>query len=137
MVPIMLLFYYNKIYNTSLEKFAKGSFTLYSNKLFYRCRINVEFAIKTAWLLDAYAVAYQTHSNSKTSQGLKLRNVIVNNELHPNSPKVNPAITAILASSMNSGSGLMVQSNTDLSPRVNKSFTKAHSRTRSEATGMC
>ncbi|KAF6020021.1 PI4KB [Bugula neritina] len=101
-----------------------------------RCRINVEFAIKTAWLLDAYAVAYQTHSNSKTSQGLKLRNVIVNNELHPNSPKVNPAITAILASSMNSGSGLMVQSNTDLSPRVNKSFTKAHSRTRSEATGI-
>lgn len=98
-----------------------------------RCRENVEFAIKAAWLLDAYTV-YQTQTGSKCSQGVKLRNAILNDDLTPNT--TGKGISGLLGLSL-SGSGTHhLQSHSDLSPRVNRSFTKSHNRSRSEATGL-
>ena len=99
-----------------------------------RCRKSVEFAIKTAWLLDAYTV-YQTQIGSKCSQGVKLRDAILNSELLPHSGAkgVLGSMNLSFNSSVNQSH---LQSHPDLSPHANKPFIKSHSRSRSEATGM-
>ena len=45
-----------------------------------RCRSSVDFSIKVAWLLGAYAVDVPK-PNWKNSQGVKLKNMILNEEL--------------------------------------------------------
>ncbi|XP_067951653.1 phosphatidylinositol 4-kinase beta-like isoform X2 [Watersipora subatra] len=98
-----------------------------------RCRKSVEFAIKTTWLLDAYTV-YQTQTGSKCGQGVKLRNAIINDGLVPRTN--NKSMLGHLALSFNNSGSHHLQSHSDLSPRVNKTFVKSHSRSRSDATGM-
>ena len=94
----------------------------------------MEFAIKTAWLLDAYTI-YLTQTGSKVSQGVKLKNQIINNELKPLNAK-SPGFLSM------SGTGNMLMSSkttTDLtsgSPATSKPFKKEHNRSRSDATGI-
>jgi len=45
-----------------------------------RCRKSVEFSIRTAWLIGAYAADVNKPS-WKTSQGVKLRKMILHEEL--------------------------------------------------------
>ena len=45
-----------------------------------RCRKSVEFSVRTAWLIGAYA-ADVNKPRWKTSQGLKLRRMILHEEL--------------------------------------------------------
>jgi hypothetical protein len=47
---------------------------------FYRCRNSVEFSVKCVWLLSAFS-ADVLKPTWKTSQGLKLRNMILSEEL--------------------------------------------------------
>ena len=48
--------------------------------LVHRCRSSVEFSVKCVWLLSAFS-ADVLKPTWKTSQGLKLRNLILNEEL--------------------------------------------------------
>lgn len=45
-----------------------------------RCRHSVEFSLQTAWILSAYS-ADVLKPNWKNSQGIKLKNMILNEEL--------------------------------------------------------
>ena len=54
--------------------FGLNDFTL------YRCRNSIEFSIRSVWLLSAFA-ADVLKPTWKTSQGVKLRNMIVSEEL--------------------------------------------------------
>lgn len=46
----------------------------------FRCRTNVDFSIKVAWLLGAYSVDVRK-PNWRNSQGVKLRKMILSDEL--------------------------------------------------------
>ena len=46
-----------------------------------RCRKSVEFSLQTAWLLSAYSIDHVHKPTWKTSQGIKLKNMILNEEL--------------------------------------------------------
>lgn len=48
----------------------------------YRCRHSVEFSLQTAWILSAFS-ADVLKPNWKNSQGIKLKNMILNEELRP------------------------------------------------------
>lgn len=48
----------------------------------YRCRYSVEFSLQTAWILSAFS-ADVLKPNWKNSQGIKLKNMILNEELRP------------------------------------------------------
>ncbi|GFR70538.1 phosphatidylinositol 4-kinase beta-like [Elysia marginata] len=50
--------------------------------LLHRCRNSVEFSVNSAWLLSAYS-ADTIKPNWKNSQGIKLRDMILNEELRP------------------------------------------------------
>ncbi|KAH9498283.1 Phosphatidylinositol 4-kinase beta, partial [Bulinus truncatus] len=50
--------------------------------LVHRCRNSIEFSVNCAWLLDAYS-ADTLKPNWKNSQGIKLRDMILNEELRP------------------------------------------------------
>lgn len=45
----------------------------------FRCREHVDFALQTAWLLDAFGV--ELNNSRHRSHGAKLRHAIVNDEL--------------------------------------------------------
>ncbi|XP_033726824.1 phosphatidylinositol 4-kinase beta-like [Pecten maximus] len=53
--------------------------------LIHRCRYNVEFALRTAWILGAFS-ADVLKPSWKNSQGVKLKNMILNEELRPPKP---------------------------------------------------
>ena len=46
-----------------------------------RCRKSVEFSLQTAWLLSAYSIDHVHKPTWKNSQGIKLKNMILNEEL--------------------------------------------------------
>lgn len=54
--------------------------------IIYRCRMSVDFALQVAWLLDAYN-ADILKSSKKKSHGLKLKNLLLNEEIRPLRPK--------------------------------------------------
>ncbi|KAL4217995.1 Phosphatidylinositol 4-kinase beta [Mactra antiquata] len=98
----------------------------------HRCRNSVEFSVKCIWLLSAFS-ADVLKPTWKTSQGLKLRNMILNEELvhhnHKHGHRRNQShhITMSPDTSLNSSinSGI-------LSP----AGKKTHTRSRSDATGI-
>ncbi|XP_062578903.1 phosphatidylinositol 4-kinase beta-like [Saccostrea cucullata] len=89
----------------------------------YRCRQSVEFSLHTAWILSAYS-ADVLKPNWKNSQGIKLKNMILNEELRP---KVDKKVGNLPSPTM---------------PTVLHPFTattpskKTHSRSKSDATGI-
>lgn len=91
-----------------------------------RCRSSVEFAIKTAWLLDAFTV-YLPKTSSRQSQARRLHHAIVSNELKMATAAKSPGCSAVSQS--------VKQTVSELQQSLNKSFSKAHSRSRSDATG--
>uniref|UniRef100_A0A915JAQ7 Phosphatidylinositol 4-kinase beta n=1 Tax=Romanomermis culicivorax TaxID=13658 RepID=A0A915JAQ7_ROMCU len=50
--------------------------------IIYRCRMSVDFALQVAWLLDAYNTDI-LKSSKKKSHGVKLRNILLNEEIRP------------------------------------------------------
>ncbi|XP_041361757.1 phosphatidylinositol 4-kinase beta-like [Gigantopelta aegis] len=89
--------------------------------LVHRCRNSVEFSISTASLLGAYS-ADVLKPSWKNSQGVKFRNMILNEELRP------PAQLKPTSSSM-------VHCVPFQSPSLPTSSKKTHHRSRSDATG--
>ncbi|KAK3088656.1 hypothetical protein FSP39_022005 [Pinctada imbricata] len=91
--------------------------------LIYRCRQCVEFSIRAAWLLGAFS-ADVLKPNWKNSQGIKLKNMIMNEELRPKSEKK--------TANLPSPSHLVSHNSLSLAttPR------KTHTRSRSDATGI-
>jgi len=49
----------------------------------YRCRESVDFSLQCAWLLDAYS-SDASLPTQKKSHGTKLKNLILSDELRPN-----------------------------------------------------
>ncbi|ESO86106.1 hypothetical protein LOTGIDRAFT_129853 [Lottia gigantea] len=83
--------------------------------LVHRCRQSIEFSIHTAWLLGAYS-ADVLKPTWKNSQGIKLKNLILNEDLRPTYTK-------------------SIQPPTDIPPMSPTGLKKTHTRSRSEATG--
>lgn len=52
----------------------------------FRCRESVDFSLKCAWLLDAYSSDAAVPSKKKP-HGIKLKNLILSDELRPRNPK--------------------------------------------------
>ncbi|XP_052234570.1 phosphatidylinositol 4-kinase beta-like isoform X2 [Dreissena polymorpha] len=111
--------------------------------LVHRCRSSVEFSVKCVWLLSAFSASV-LKPTWRTSQGLKLRNLILNEELshshkhqhqlQKHHPSVATAPGLVEPSCETTQSlGTMPQSlGTTLSP----SSKKTHIRSRSDATGV-
>jgi len=53
---------------------------LYFTLLYFSCRSSVDFSIKVAWLLGAYSSDVRK-PNWRNSQGIKLKKMILNDEL--------------------------------------------------------
>ncbi|XP_060551414.1 phosphatidylinositol 4-kinase beta-like [Ruditapes philippinarum] len=94
-----------------------------------RCRNSVEFSVKCVWLLSAFS-ADVLKPTWKTSQGLKLRNMILNEELSHHSHKHGHRRNQ--SHHITSSSPLNTSLNNTLSP----SGKKTHTRSRSDATGI-
>ncbi|KAL8558757.1 hypothetical protein ACOMHN_043701 [Nucella lapillus] len=94
--------------------------------LLHRCRSSVEFSVSAAWILDAFS-ADCLKPNWKNSQGVKLKNMILGEELRP------------MASSKAVGNLLSPTGLGPLPPALSTSppsgAKKTHHRSRSEATG--
>ncbi|KAL3889101.1 hypothetical protein ACJMK2_001456 [Sinanodonta woodiana] len=93
----------------------------------HRCRNGVEFPVKAAWLLSAYS-SDVLKPNWKNSQGVKLRDMILNEELRPSKHRWKH---------LNSSNSSHVQ----LPPSVHLSMSPpnkkiGHTRSRSDATGL-
>ncbi|CAL1535815.1 unnamed protein product [Lymnaea stagnalis] len=93
--------------------------------LVHRCRNSIEFSVNAAWLLNAYS-ADTLKPNWKNSQGIKLRDMILSEELRPQiqSPTGNPRAPTAYSYSQRqrtpSGGGKLVLTNpTNLSVPVN------------------
>ncbi|XP_076457046.1 phosphatidylinositol 4-kinase beta-like isoform X2 [Babylonia areolata] len=89
--------------------------------LLHRCRNCVEFSVSAAWILDAFS-ADCLKPNWKNSQGVKLKNMILGEELRP-------MTVAALASP--TGAGPLLPALSTSPPFGAK---KTHHRSRSEAT---
>lgn len=59
----------------------------------YRCRKSVDFSLKCAWLLDAYSSDASLPSKKKPL-GIKLRNLILSDELRPKNQKMTSSYNA-------------------------------------------
>lgn len=94
--------------------------------LVHRCRSSVEFSIRAAWLLGAYS-ADVLKPTWKNSQGVKLKHMILNEELRPvrqKSPSTLPSPTQH-----------QHQQHPLCPPTSPNSIKKTHHRSRSDATG--
>ncbi|XP_070208714.1 phosphatidylinositol 4-kinase beta-like isoform X2 [Littorina saxatilis] len=91
--------------------------------LLHRCRNSVEFSVNAAWILDAFS-SDCLKPNWKNSQGVKLKNLILNEELRPM-----PAPKVMMSLHSPTGPSPLLSS----SP---PSAKKTHHRSRSEATGL-
>lgn len=87
-----------------------------------RCRQSIEFSVRSAWLLGAYSLDVVKPS-WKNSQGVKLKNMIMREELRP--PKQSQKSVSTVPSPINSTMMAM-------SPPKQKT----HVRSRSDATGI-
>ncbi|KAK7484350.1 hypothetical protein BaRGS_00024355 [Batillaria attramentaria] len=102
--------------------------------LLHRCRSTVEFSVNAAWLLGAFS-ADVLKPNWKNSQGVKLKNMILSEELRcvavwvdvPASVPVPKALSGIPSPTSTNAPALST------SP---PSAKKTHHRSRSEATGL-
>lgn len=92
----------------------------------HRCRNSTEFSVKCVWLLSAFS-ADVIKPTWRTSQGIKLRNMILNEELSPHCHKHGHRRNQ--SHHITSGSMLSPGTNT-LSPNGKKT----HTRSRSDAT---
>ncbi|XP_053382735.1 phosphatidylinositol 4-kinase beta-like isoform X2 [Mercenaria mercenaria] len=97
----------------------------------HRCRSSVEFSVKCVWLLSAFS-ADVLKPTWKTSQGLKLRNMILNEELSHHSHSHKHGHRRNQSHHITSNSPLNHSMNNTLSP----SGKKTHTRSRSDATGI-
>uniref|UniRef100_A0ABD2X175 Phosphatidylinositol 4-kinase beta n=1 Tax=Trichogramma kaykai TaxID=54128 RepID=A0ABD2X175_9HYME len=91
--------------------------------LVHRCRLSVDFALKCAWLLDAYSSEAQLTSKKK-SHGTKLKTFILSDGLRPKDNKRLPILQVPTVAALSAGQSLV-------SP--NK---KTHQRSQSDATGL-
>lgn len=94
--------------------------------LVHRCRSSVEFSIRAAWLLGAYS-ADVLKPTWKNSQGVKLKHMILNEELRPvrqRSPSTLPSPTQH-----------QHHPHPLCPPTSPNSIKKTHHRSRSDATG--
>ncbi|XP_013384891.1 phosphatidylinositol 4-kinase beta [Lingula anatina] len=55
--------------------------------IIHRCRESVDFSLKAAWLLTAYCADVIGKPSWRNSQGVKLKNMIMNEEIRPRHPK--------------------------------------------------
>jgi hypothetical protein len=86
--------------------------------LIHRCRKSIDFSLKCAWLLDAYSSDASLPSKKKPL-GIKLRNLILSDELRPKDQKT-PTITI----------------NDKLVPATKKSHQRSQSDASALVTGM-
>ncbi|OWF50033.1 phosphatidylinositol 4-kinase beta-like [Mizuhopecten yessoensis] len=98
--------------------------------IIHRCRYNVEFSLRTAWILGAFS-ADVLKPSWKNAQGVKLKNMILNEELRP--PKPHSHIKTL------SGLPSPTVPPSQLYPSSTPASTgkqKTHHRSRSDATGI-
>ncbi|XP_060064447.1 phosphatidylinositol 4-kinase beta-like [Ylistrum balloti] len=98
--------------------------------LIHRCRYNVEFSLRTAWILGAFS-ADVLKPSWKNSQGVKLKNMILNEELRPPKPHSHIRTLSSLPSPTVPPSQLYPSSTP--SPAGKQ---RTHHRSRSDATGI-
>ncbi|XP_055872445.1 phosphatidylinositol 4-kinase beta-like isoform X2 [Biomphalaria glabrata] len=125
--------------------------------LVHRCRNSIEFSVNCAWLLDAYS-ADTLKPNWKNSQGIKLRDMILNEQLRPqvqsptgnakspmsqnaplrySSPQPLSMAAFNLSGSQTSAALALLSTTPQLSQAVASTVVKkTHQRSRSEATGI-
>ncbi|XP_069106842.1 phosphatidylinositol 4-kinase beta-like [Argopecten irradians] len=98
--------------------------------LIHRCRYNVEFSLRTAWILGAFS-ADVLKPSWKNSQGVKLKNMILNEELRPPKPHSHLRTLSNLPSPTVPPSQLYPSSTPSPSGKQ-----RTHHRSRSDATGI-
>ncbi|XP_050409200.1 phosphatidylinositol 4-kinase beta [Patella vulgata] len=97
----------------------------------HRCRYSIEFSIHTAWLLGAYS-ADVLKPTWKNSQGIKLKNLILNEELRPPPPKHLKSDSTLPSPTYTKH----LQSTEITAPTSPTGSKKTHIRSRSDATGI-
>uniref|UniRef100_A0A6P7GB21 Phosphatidylinositol 4-kinase beta-like n=1 Tax=Diabrotica virgifera virgifera TaxID=50390 RepID=A0A6P7GB21_DIAVI len=85
-----------------------------------RCRKSIDFSLKCAWLLDAFSSDASVPTKKKP-HGIKLRNLILSDELRPKDHK-------IMTTSLNSASGDKLT--------VPQHIKKTHQRSHSDASAL-
>jgi len=114
--------------------------------LVHRCRHSIEFSINTVWIISAFAVD-TVKPNWKNSQGIKLRDMILNEELRPapiSPTSVVPSPRGVSSHRQRQLSGGEPESTVALPVGVSQALLstpspaskKTHQRSRSEATGL-
>lgn len=93
--------------------------------LVHRCRLSADFSLKCAWLLDAYSSDAQVPSKKK-SNGTKLRNLILSDQLRP---KDNDSQIAHRKQSKGSAE-------VKFSTEDKLVLSKTHHRSKSDASGL-
>ncbi|XP_072390640.1 phosphatidylinositol 4-kinase beta [Diabrotica undecimpunctata] len=88
--------------------------------LIHRCRKSIDFSLKCAWLLDAFSSDASVPTKKKP-HGIKLRNLILSDELRPKDHK-------IMTTSLNSASGDKLT--------VPQHIKKHHQRSHSDASAL-
>ncbi|XP_067666959.1 phosphatidylinositol 4-kinase beta-like [Haliotis asinina] len=96
--------------------------------LVHRCRNSVDFSIMACWLLGAYS-ADVLKPSWKNSQGVKLKNMILNEELRP--PKQHSKSQSTVTSPTHHGMILP-----GATPNSLMTVKKTHHRSKSDATGI-
>ncbi|XP_022919444.1 phosphatidylinositol 4-kinase beta [Onthophagus taurus] len=91
--------------------------------LIHRCRKSVDFSLKCAWLLDAYS-SDASISTKKKPLGIKLRNLILSEELRPKGQKISNPIPPQIESCI-----------TTLTTST-LTIKKAHHRSQSDASAL-
>ncbi|CAG9858590.1 unnamed protein product [Phyllotreta striolata] len=87
--------------------------------LIHRCRKSIDFSLKCAWLLDAFS-SDASLPTKKKPHGIKLRNLILSDELRPKDQK-------IMTTSLNSSDKLVVPQ---------QPAKKSHQRSHSDASAL-
>jgi len=102
-----------------------------------RCRKSVEFSLQTAWLLSAYSIDHVHKPTWKNSQGIKLKNMILNEELkgnHHNRGKEQQQKHNKTLKVPDSPSTLVPPPIPKVLSHITPSKLKQHQRSRSDAT---
>lgn len=94
----------------------------------HRCRNSVEFSVRCIWLLSAFS-ADVMKPTWKTSQGLKLRNMILNEELSHH-------VHHRQGHRRNQSHHIPTSALTNQTPALSPSGKKTHTRSRSDASGL-
>lgn len=100
--------------------------------LVHRCRQSADFSLKCAWLLDAYSSDAQVPSKKK-SNGTKLRNLILSDQLRP---KDNENQVLRKLSKGNAEVKFTNVEDKPASPPSSSTSLKTHHRSKSDASGL-